>query len=62
MVPTSGGDGTAIRGAFVAHALATGTAVVLRQLGSELALAVVAGEDVLVGHPIGRAGGILHQA
>lgn len=61
VVPAPRGHGPPLRRAVVAHSLATGAAVVLGQLGSEVATAVVAGQDVLVGHPVGRAGGVLHQ-
>lgn len=60
VVPAPRRNRTALRGAVVAHSLATGAAVVLGQLGSEVALAVVAGQDVLVRHPVGRTGGIFH--
>lgn len=61
VVPTPRGHGPTLRRAVVAHSLATGAAVVLGQLGSELTTAVVAGQDVLVGHPVGRTGGIFYQ-
>lgn len=61
VVPAPRWNRTTLRGAVVAHSLATGAAVVLGQLGSELALAVVAGQDVLVRHPVGRTSGIFHQ-
>lgn len=60
VVPAAGRDRAALRGAVVAHSLSAGAAVVLGQLGSELALAVVAGQDVLVGHPVGGTSGIFH--
>lgn len=60
VIPAPRRDGSTLRGAVVAHSLATGAAVVLGQLDSELATAVVAGQDVLVGHPVGRTGGIFY--
>lgn len=62
VVPAARRHGAALRGAVVAHSLAAGAAVVLGQLGSELALAVVARQDVLVGHPVGRTSCVFHQA
>lgn len=60
MVPAPRGYGPSLRRAVVAHSLATGAAVVLGQLGSEVTAAVVAGQDVLVGHPVGRTGGVFY--
>ena len=60
VVPAARRDRPALGGAVVTHSLATGAAVVLGQLGSEVALAVVAGQDVLVRHPVGRTSRIFH--
>lgn len=60
VVPAPRRNRTALWGAVVAHSLATRAAVVLGQLGSEVALAVVAGQDVLVRHPVGRTGCVFH--
>lgn len=62
VVPAPRRDGPALGRALVAHALAAGAAVVLGQLGGEVALAAVARQDVLVRHPVGRTGRVLHQA
>lgn len=62
VVPAPRGHGPTLRRAVVAHSLATSAAVVLGELGSELTAAVVARQDVLVGHPVGGTGGVFHQA
>lgn len=62
VVPAPRRDGAALRRAVVTHALAAGPAVVLGQLGGEVALAAVATQDVLVRHPVGRTGRVFHQA
>lgn len=49
-------------GALVAEALSAGSAVVLGELDAELFAAVVAVQDLVVGHPVGRPGSIFHQA
>lgn len=41
MIPAPGGDRSAFMGALVTESLATGTTVVLRELESELLLAIV---------------------
>ena len=61
VVPASRGHGAALRGAVVTHALPAGAAVVLGQLGAELALTAVAAQDVLVRHPVGGPRCVLHQ-
>lgn len=60
VVPAPRGHGPTLRRAVVTHSLATSAAVVLGELGSELTTAVVARQDVLVGHPVGRTGGVFH--
>lgn len=60
VVPATRWNGSALGGAVIAHSLATGAAVVLGQLGSELALAVVARQDVLVRNPVGRTSCVFH--
>lgn len=62
VIPAARRNRSALRGAVVAHPLAAGAAMVLGQLGSELTLAVVAGQDVLIRHPVGRTGCFFHQA
>lgn len=62
MVPASRGHRAALRGAVVTHALAAGAAVVDGEAGGELPLALAAAADVLVRHPVGWPGGVLHQA
>lgn len=61
MVPASRWDSPAVMGALVTEALATGPAVVLGELDAELLPAVVAVQDLVVGHPVRRPGRILHQ-
>ena len=61
VVPASRGHGPALRGAVITHALSAGPAVVLGQLGAELAPTAVAAQDVLVGHPVGGPCRVLHQ-
>lgn len=61
MVPASGGDGPTVMGALVTEALSAGPAVVLGKLDAELLPAVVAVQDLVVGHPVRRPGRILHQ-
>lgn len=61
MVPASGGDGPSVMGALVTEALSAGPAVVLGKLDAELLPAVVAVQDLVVGHPVRRPGRILHQ-
>lgn len=61
MVPTPGGHGPAIRGAVVTYSLSTCTAVMDRETGVKLALALGATMDVLVRDPICWTGGIFNQ-
>lgn len=61
MVPASRWDSPAVMGALVTEALAAGPAVVLGELDAELLPAVVAVQDLVVGHPVRRPGRILHQ-
>ena len=60
VVPAPRWNRPTLCGAVITHALATGTAVMLGQFGSELTLAVVAAQDVLVRHPVGRTGCVFH--
>lgn len=62
VVPPAGRHGAAPLGAVVAHSLATGAAVVDVETRGELPLALAAGADVLIRDPVGRPGGVLHQA
>lgn len=62
VVPAAGGHGAALLRAVVAHALATGATVVDGETRGELPLALVAGVDVLIWDPVGRASCVLHQA
>lgn len=61
MVPASRGDSSAVVGALIAEALPAGPAVVLGELDAELLPAVVAVQDLVVGHPVGGPGRVLHQ-
>lgn len=61
MVPATRGDSPAVMGALVAEALSAGSAVVLGELDAELLAAAVAVQDLVVGHPVGRPGSVLHQ-
>lgn len=61
MVPASRGDSPAVMGALVTEALSTGPTVVLGKLDAELLPAVVAVQDLVVGHPVCRPGRILYQ-
>lgn len=60
VIPAPRWNWTALWRTVVTHSLATGTAVVLGQLGSEVTLAIVTGQDVLVRHPVGRSSCIFH--
>lgn len=62
MVPASRGHSPAAMGALVAEALSAGSAVVLGELDAELLAAVVAVQDLVVGHPVGWPGSVFHQA
>lgn len=62
VVPAAGRHGPSLLGAVVAHSLATGAAVVDGEARRELSLALVAGADVLVGDPVGRACRVLHDS
>lgn len=62
MVPATRGDSPAVMGALVAEALSASSAVVFGELDAELLAAVVAVQDLMVRHPVGRPGGIFHQA
>lgn len=62
MVPASRGDSPAVMGALIAEALSASSAVVLGELDAELLAAVVAVQDLMVGHPVGWPGSIFHQA
>lgn len=62
VVPAAGGHGSPLLRAVVTHPLATGAAVVDGKTWGELALALVAGVDVLIGDPVGWASCVLHQA
>lgn len=61
MVPASRGDSPAVMGALVTEALSTGPTVVLGKLDAEFLPAVVAVQDLVVGHPVCRPGRILYQ-
>lgn len=61
VVPAPRRDRPALQRALITHALPAGATVVLGQLGSEAALAVVAREDILVRHPVGGTRSILDQ-
>lgn len=62
MVPATRGDSPAVVGALVTEALSTGAAVVLGELDAELLVAVVAVQNFVVRHPVGRPGCVLYQA
>lgn len=62
VVPAARWHGPPPLRAVVAHALATGTAVVDGEARGELSLALTAGVDVLVRDPVGRASCVFHQA
>lgn len=62
MVPATRGDSPAVMRALVAEALSAGAAVVLGELDAELLAAAVAVQDLMIGHPVGRPGRVLHQA
>lgn len=61
MVPASRRDGPAVMGALITEALSTGPAVVLGKLDAELLPAVVAVQNLMVGHPVRWPGRILYQ-
>lgn len=61
VVPAPRWNRPAFCGAVVTHPLTAGTAVMLGQFGSELTLAVVAGHNVLVRHPVGRTSCVFYQ-
>lgn len=61
MVPASRRDSPAVMGALITEALSTGPAVVLGKLDAKLLPAVVAVQDLVVGHPVRRPGRILYQ-
>lgn len=62
VVPATGRHGPSLLGAVVAHPLSTGATVVDGEAWRELSLALVAGVDVLVGDPVGRASRILYDS
>lgn len=62
VVPAAGGHGTALLRAVIAHALPTGPTVMDGEARGELSLALVAGVNVLIWDPVGRASGVFHQA
>lgn len=61
VVPASRGDSPAVVRALVTEALPTGPAVVLGELDAEFLPAVMAVQDLMVGHPVRRPGRILYQ-
>ena len=62
MVPATRGDSPAVMGALVTEALSAGTAVVRGELDAEFLAAVVAVQNLVVRHPVGRPGSVFHQA
>lgn len=61
MVPASRRDSPAVMGALITEALSTGPAVVFGKLDAEFLPAVVAVQDLVVGHPVCWPGRILYQ-
>lgn len=62
VVPAAGGHCSPLLRTVIAHPLAAGATVVDGETWGELPLALVAGVDVLIGDPISRTSGVLHQA
>ena len=62
MGPATRGDSPPVMGALITEALSASSAVVLGEFDAELLPAAVTVQDLMVGHPVGRPGGIFHQA
>lgn len=62
MVPASRGDSPPVMGALITEALPTSSAVVLGELDAELLATVVAVQNLMVRHPVGRPSSVFHQA